>query len=623
MAGQLKLALIVQAVDKATKPLRAIGKTAARVSRQTGLDRVAASAAAVGRRLGRVGGEMRGAIRRIATFAGTIGGLLGGFALRASGQMEQLRVAFESMLGGARKARDMVKRLTDFAARTPFQLQGIGASAKALLAFGETPAKIIPTLRNLGDIAAGSGNRLVEIVQIYGKAMAKGKVQTEELNQLSERGIPIVQALVDLAAKYGNTISKEDIYKAAERGEIKFENLREALESLTEKGGIFHKQMAKQSETLFGVFSTLKDNVFNVLAAIGDRLDEALGVKAGMKSLIAWLQNLQRESGNFKAFGAELRSIRDGLAGMAAGVGAWLKSVREAHPVVGRIADAIYAWAQEAGWIKIVLGAVALTLSAGLLKAVVALFGPLAKLTAAVALAAAKMGAMAVTGVAGAVLAFTRAVRAGTPVMAAFNKVLKANPILAIVSLVLTLAYAAWEIYDNWGDIAAWFGRIWESVKAAFAGLPEWFAENWKALAATFLLGIPGLIAKLLGFDLTGVGEQWIDGLWAGMKRKWTDIVAWLRRQVDELKSWLPGGWIGRQFGLEDAAGVSPPSEAPPRLFPGGRPRGLAGRGAAARVGGEVAIRIEDESGRARVKRVRSDNPDVPLDVTTGYNMAW
>ena len=135
--------------------------------------------------------------------------------------MEQLRVSFESMLGGAQKARDMVKRLTDFAAHTPFQLAGIGAATKALLAFGEKPAQIIPTLRNLGDIAAGSGNRLNEVARIYGKAMAKNKVQTEELNQLSERGIPIIKALIAQAALYGKTVSSDDVYKAAEKGTIR------------------------------------------------------------------------------------------------------------------------------------------------------------------------------------------------------------------------------------------------------------------------------------------------------------------------------------------------------------------------------------------------------------------
>ena len=71
----------------------------------------------------------------------------------------------------------------------------------------------------MGDIAAGSRNRLADLVQIYGKAMAKGKVQTEELNQLSERGVPILDTLVELAAKYGHEISKEDVYKAAEKGQ--------------------------------------------------------------------------------------------------------------------------------------------------------------------------------------------------------------------------------------------------------------------------------------------------------------------------------------------------------------------------------------------------------------------
>ena len=99
------------------------------------------------------------------------------------------------------------------------------------------------------------------MAQIYGKTMAKGKAQTEELNQMSERGVPIIRALVDLAARYGNTMSKADVYKAAERGQISYEVMDEALQLLTSDGEVFNNQMAKQSETLTGLASTVKDNL--------------------------------------------------------------------------------------------------------------------------------------------------------------------------------------------------------------------------------------------------------------------------------------------------------------------------------------------------------------------------
>ena len=55
---------------------------------------------------------------------------------------------------------------------------------------------------------------------------------------------------MELAARYGNEISKEDVYKAAERGQITFKAIEEALQLMTAEGGIFNEQMVRQSETM-------------------------------------------------------------------------------------------------------------------------------------------------------------------------------------------------------------------------------------------------------------------------------------------------------------------------------------------------------------------------------------
>ena len=197
----LKLSLVIQAIDKATAPLRKVRSAVSRVGRATGLDRVGKALGGVGRGLGRAGRAAGGFVLKYKGWIATLTALVGAATLGASGTMERLETSFESMLGSASKARDMVDDLADFAAKTPFQLVGIGESAKKLLGFGVEQDAIIDKLKLLGDIAAGTGVPLGDLAQIYGKTMAKGKAQTEELNQLSERGVPILQALVDLAAK--------------------------------------------------------------------------------------------------------------------------------------------------------------------------------------------------------------------------------------------------------------------------------------------------------------------------------------------------------------------------------------------------------------------------------------
>ena len=290
--AKLDLALVVRTVDKATAPLRRIQKSVRDLTRRTGLDRVGRGIRSVGRGL-RSAGEAAGRFAKNAGLvAGALGALIGLPALKAFASLESLETSFESMLGSAEAAAEMVKRLTEFSAKTPFQIAGIGRATKSLLAFGVEGDDIVGKLEFLGDIAAGAGVPLADLAQIYGKSMAKGKAQTEELNQMSERGVPILTALVDLAATYGNEISKEDVYKAAERGEIKFKAIEEAMKLMTAEGGIFNQQMQRQSETMSGLASTVKDNLFLAVAELGKKMEETFGVKQNMRDLIVWLQEL-------------------------------------------------------------------------------------------------------------------------------------------------------------------------------------------------------------------------------------------------------------------------------------------------------------------------------------------
>ena len=76
MARDLKVALVVRAVDKATKPLQKIRQTMGRLSRSTGLDRVGRNLVAVGRQMGTVGREAGLlALKLGAGFAAVGGGL--------------------------------------------------------------------------------------------------------------------------------------------------------------------------------------------------------------------------------------------------------------------------------------------------------------------------------------------------------------------------------------------------------------------------------------------------------------------------------------------------------------------------------------------------------------------
>ena len=466
--SSLNLALVVSLADKASRPLQRLGGN---------VQALGAQAERVGRRVSGIGAT---AVPRLTLPIIAFGG----FSLRATGQLEQMEVAFESMLGGADRAKTMVKDLTDFAARTPFQLTGIGGATRQLLALKVPQREIIGELSVLGDVAAGAVVPLEDMAQIYAKTMAKGKAQTEELNQLSERGVPILDALVDLAARYGNEISKEDVYKAAERGQISFETLREALGLLTEEGGVFHRQMEKQSQTLFGLFSTLKDNVFNALAELGEKVSVTFSVKSNMQRFIDWVGDATER---FKQFADErpgLVRLALNIVGIAATVGPALIALGVAVSVVGIAVS-------------------------GLGAAIAVLAGPVG---------------LAVAAIAGA--AWLLRDRWGD---------------------VLEWLQNAWASMLAWFGGPGEDQSIFDWLTAPITGLFEWIPRAWEAAMAWIGANAPGIWAWLSSgtagvFDW--LTDQW-DAAMAWIGASAPNIWAWLSAGTAGVFDWLTDQWDG------------------------------------------------------------------------------
>ena len=127
-------------------------------------------------------------------------------AVDATAAFEQNRIAFETMLGSADKARTLLKELSDFAMKTPFDLPQIVEASQRLLAYNVSAEQIIPTMTMLGNISAGVGrDKLPQLILAFGQVKAATKLTGAELRQFSEAGVPLLQALVDNANKAGGS----------------------------------------------------------------------------------------------------------------------------------------------------------------------------------------------------------------------------------------------------------------------------------------------------------------------------------------------------------------------------------------------------------------------------------
>lgn len=168
--------------------------------------------------------------------------------------VEQLGVAFETIIGNATKAKNLLEEIGVFARSTPFELPEVQAASRQLLAFGIESDRIIPTLRRLGDISAGLGIRLQELAFLYGQTRTQQTLYTQDINQFASRGVPIYEKLAEVLG----TVPTE-VKKIAAEGKIGFRELQLVIADLTDEGGQFFNLMEKQSQTIGGQISNLSD----------------------------------------------------------------------------------------------------------------------------------------------------------------------------------------------------------------------------------------------------------------------------------------------------------------------------------------------------------------------------
>ena len=290
-----RVEIVVEGKDNLSAPL---GKARAALDRLTGsssgaklgIQGVSSAASASHGPIGGMGNILQGAMSVAAGFgifnvlSGAIDGVKGAiFGFNAS--MEQNKIAFETMLGGADKADKMLKDLYDFASKTPFEFPDLVRGTKRMLAFGFASEDIIPMMTSIGDAVAGLGGSAFEIDRVtraLGQMKAKGKVSAEEMMQMAELGIPAW----DMLAK-GMGKSTAEVMKLSEKGLIPANKaIKVLVDGMEER---FPNMMKKQSASFQGMMSTLKDTVVGGLAKAGESIFNFS--KAGLKNLLDFLTN--------------------------------------------------------------------------------------------------------------------------------------------------------------------------------------------------------------------------------------------------------------------------------------------------------------------------------------------
>lgn len=238
-------------------------------------------------------------------------------------QFQQLEIAFGTMLKSKEKANALMAQMTDLAAKTPFGLQEVSEGAKRLLAFQVPAQEVTETLRRMGDVAAGLGVPMGQLIHVYGQVKAQGKLMTNDLYQFMNAGIPIIAELSKVVGK-----SETEIKDMVSAGKIGFAEVQAVIKGMTDEGGLFYNLMAEQSKTLSGQLSNLEDNFANVLNEIGKATE---GIASGAISSVSFLVE------NYQTLGKV-------IAGLIATYGAYKTAILVNSAIVAVNAEITKGW---------------------------------------------------------------------------------------------------------------------------------------------------------------------------------------------------------------------------------------------------------------------------------------
>ena len=205
--------------------------------------------------------------------------------MQVRGQFQQTEMAFKTMLQSEEKADALMKQMIRTAAITPFGVEDVTEGAKQLLAFNVAAEDVNKTLIGLGDVAAGMGLNLKDLVMLYGTTIAKGKMDTMDLYQFLNRGIPIADEIAKVMGLDVTNAIKE-VQKQIKAGKVTSDIFIQAMQNMTAEGSKFGGLMEAQSKTITGQISNIEDAIEQMFNDLGKSQEGVINTGLGVVSTL-------------------------------------------------------------------------------------------------------------------------------------------------------------------------------------------------------------------------------------------------------------------------------------------------------------------------------------------------
>ena len=259
---------LTQSVDRNTKAQEEVaeaGKKAAAEEKE-GADKATRAIRETTKATNELGGAFDGVKSKVAG-ALTLASLMAfeKKVIEVRSEMESLQKSFES-LAGEHVGRQLYEDIKQFATTTPMMMKDLAKGAQTLLGFNMEAEKIMPILRQIGDISMGDAQKFNSLTLAFAQMSSTGKLMGQDLLQMINAGF---NPLVTISEKTGKSIG--ELKDEMAKGAITVEMVEDAFRTATAEGGKFHNMLETQSKTMKGALSNLQGAYEDMLNEIGEK----------------------------------------------------------------------------------------------------------------------------------------------------------------------------------------------------------------------------------------------------------------------------------------------------------------------------------------------------------------
>lgn len=426
----------------------------------------------------------------------------------------------------------------------------LGASAAvggSILAVGKSTADYAG---DMYDMARGAGIG----VEAFQKLAYAGRMSGVETEKLSASLVKFDRMVAEAAG--GNKTYMQTFEDLGIKIKDSAGNLRQPNEIFEDVADIFHNTEDGIGKTALAVELFGKSGA-DLIPMLNDG-------KAGLKAFYAEAERLglvlsDEMIAKGDAFSDQLENIGEQVKGVKLQLGAALiPALSAAAEKISKVIDKITRWVQENPELVATIGNIAMTTGKwiAILGTAAIAIGSVAFIILQFRKAFRAMSDAVTIGISifknikntflvvdKAMKGYTKTQKLATVATKLFNKALKANPILTIISLIIALGAVVYSVIKNWDKIAAWFKKLWDAIVGIFKAAWEAIKKVWST--------VTGWFSNLWGGIKAGAGKAWegikntINKAREGVQKAWGSVKGWFSNLWGNVKSGISNAWGG------------------------------------------------------------------------------